>query len=233
MAEFPRTPHAELGWDSYSRFWEEHVKSDQVRVLGEEWFAPGEVAAIWTAFGAPHVGPGVDAVEIGCGGGKWSRMLAPRVRSYTAADVSAEMLARTRALLGDGSSNRYVKLDGIDWRPLLDGAFDLLWTFDVLVHFDMEDLWGALRETRRVLRPGGVAVVHVADLLSDEGFAQFAREAPANRGSDKLFCRLRYYSDDVMRRLVEGAGLAVAGSNLVAGRKTHAPRDLVYVLRPR
>jgi predicted SAM-dependent methyltransferase len=140
------------------------------------------------------------------------------------------MLARTRALLGDGPGRRYVLLEGHGWPVLEDEGFDLVWAFDVLVHLDLEDLWTCLQETRRVLRPGGTAVLHVADLTTDDGFAQFRREASHGRDGFRLFSRLRFLDDAMARRLLREAGLRVVDGNLRDGRRELLRRDLLYVV---
>jgi SAM-dependent methyltransferase len=52
-------------------------------------------------------------------------------------------------------------LSGRDLRPLPDGAFALAFSHLVFQHIESEaDIAGYLRETHRVLMPGGVAVLH-------------------------------------------------------------------------
>ncbi|MFN7975531.1 MAG: class I SAM-dependent methyltransferase [Acidobacteriota bacterium] len=220
------TSDAEEGWDAYSRGW----SGAPAEVLGDEWFTPEQCSAIWTAFGEPFARPGSDALEIGPGGGKWSRRIAARCGALAVADVSSEMLTRTAALLGDRV--RAVKLDGTGFGPLADASFDFVWAFDVYVHLDLEDAWRYLNETRRVLRPDGRAVVHMADFLSAEGFAQFQREAPQSLGRAKWFSRLRWMTDPIARRLADAAGFRVVAADGASGPKL-APRDLLYVLAPK
>ncbi len=97
-------------------------------------------------------------LEVGCGVG---RMIVHFARFYERADgvdVSPEMISQARAIRLPGN----VHLDtvsGSDLAQFQDGAFDLVFTFQVLQHIPHEDtIAGYLREMKRVLRPGGRVV---------------------------------------------------------------------------
>jgi SAM-dependent methyltransferase len=45
--------------------------------------------------------------------------------------------------------------------PFRDGAFDIVTSFDVLYHLNVDDDRAALREIHRVLRPGGIALIRL------------------------------------------------------------------------
>src|SRR6516165_1973267 len=69
------------------------------RILGEEWGGPAFADLVVEELAGPYLGRSVDVLELGCGGGKYSMRLAPRSRSLTCTDISAEMIAQTRATL--------------------------------------------------------------------------------------------------------------------------------------
>ena len=98
------------------------------------------------------------ALDLGCGGGHLSFLLARCVHSVVAADPSAEMLAvvaATAAAQGlDGLRTLQCRAEQL---PLADQSLDLVATRYSAHHW--EDVEAALREMRRVLRPGGVAMV--------------------------------------------------------------------------
>jgi SAM-dependent methyltransferase len=92
-------------------------------------------------------------LDVGCGTGANLEMLA----AYGAAegvDVSTDALAFCRAR---GLGN--VRQGAAEHLPYEDGAFDLVTALDVVEHLD-DDVAG-LREMRRVLRPGGRALLFV------------------------------------------------------------------------
>jgi SAM-dependent methyltransferase len=103
---------------------------------------------------------GKDYVELGCGGGQGSVGTAELgARTVVGVDLSGEQLAHARRLreLYDVDA-RFLQGD-ITTLPLADDAFDL--ASSEAVYQMVEDLDGALREVRRILRDGGVFVLSV------------------------------------------------------------------------
>jgi len=96
------------------------------------------------------------ALDYGCGHGMAAVVLARRGAAVTACDLSPGYLAeaRARARANDVTVN-CVAADG-ERLPFSDRAFDAVWGHAILHHLDVPT---AARELRRVLRPGGVAVV--------------------------------------------------------------------------
>jgi SAM-dependent methyltransferase len=103
---------------------------------------------------------GRDVVDIGCGGGVLARDLAARGARVTGIEVSEQQLAS--AIACDGSGVRYL-VGRAQQLPLDDGSVDVAVFMRSLHHVPPGDLTLALREARRVLRPGGA--VYVAEPL--------------------------------------------------------------------
>ena len=86
-------------WNGYSEQWSSHYGSRYAH-LGDEWCDDGtaERAHERRVMGLvePWLRPGVRALEIGPGGGKWTVRLAPRVHTLQVFDVAEAMLERTR-----------------------------------------------------------------------------------------------------------------------------------------
>ena len=89
--------------------------------------------------------PGTSAVDVGCAHGKHVRELTER---FGFAVVGVDPLAEPPFLRGRAEE-----------LPLGDASVDLVWCRDVLSH--VEDLPRAFAEFRRVLRPGGRAMVYL------------------------------------------------------------------------
>ena len=104
-----------------------------------------------------------EALDLGCGVGRVSRALASRFASVTGVDVSDEMVARATDLHpADRYPNlRFVTSNGVTI-PLPDRSVDFGFSYEVVQHMPSRQviLW-SLRELARVLRPGGLALVHV------------------------------------------------------------------------
>ena len=121
-----------------------------------------EGPAVRAAVGDPR---GRAALDLGCGTGRHALWLAAAGADVTAVDFSAGMLDEARRKPGAGAV-RFVAHDLHDPLPFAAGAFDLVVSGLVLEH--LRDLGPFFRDARRVLRPGGRAVVsamHPAQFL--------------------------------------------------------------------
>jgi SAM-dependent methyltransferase len=100
-------------------------------------------------------------VEIGCGLGRTSRAFAASFEQVDGVDVSETMISRAREL--DPPPNlRLIVGSGRDLAELDDGAYDVVFSHLVFQHLPDEELVaGYLREVRRVLAAGGVALIQL------------------------------------------------------------------------
>jgi ubiquinone/menaquinone biosynthesis C-methylase UbiE len=95
-------------------------------------------------------------LEIGCGVGRMSRHLATRFASVTGVDVSPTMVREARRLNSDIPNLGFSECSGVDLRGIPDAAFDYAMSYIVFQHVPEEEVvLGYLRETLRVLKPGG------------------------------------------------------------------------------
>ncbi len=99
---------------------------------------------------------GLAVLDLGCGTGRHSLRLAAAGAAVTAVDFSEGMLAEARRKPG-AEKVRFLAHDLHDPLPLPAGTFDLVVSGLVLEH--LRDLDGFFREARRMLVPGGRAVV--------------------------------------------------------------------------
>jgi SAM-dependent methyltransferase len=96
---------------------------------------------------------GCSVLDVGCGEGRFCRMLAKRGANVTGVDPTAALLEAARA--ADPGGN-YV--EGIAERlPFDDGSFDLVVSYVSLI--DFADLDRAIAEVARVARPSGSIVI--------------------------------------------------------------------------
>ena len=161
-------------WSRYARDWDDRPDLNLgAATLGDEWGGAHFAERIVTEVAAPYLGPEVDVLELGCGGGKFSAHLRPRSRHLTCADISADMLARTRAHVGEGSDVAYLQLDGRDFAGVPDASVDLIYSYDVLLHLQPQNVFAYLLDARRILRPGGIFMLHAIDLASPGGSYHF------------------------------------------------------------
>lgn len=110
----------------------------------------------------PHLRPGLRLLDVGCGPGTISVGLARAVAPGEAlgVDVAATIVEEARTLEGVPANLRFEVADG--YALGFEGAsFDVVHAHQVLQHLARPV--EALREWRRVLRPGGIVGVRDAD----------------------------------------------------------------------
>ena len=99
---------------------------------------------------------GLAVLDLGCGTGRHTVWLVASGAEVTAVDFSEGMLAEARRKPG-AKAIRFVVHDLHEGLPFAAGTFDRVVSGLVVEH--LRDLDGFFREMRRVLRPGGHAVV--------------------------------------------------------------------------
>jgi SAM-dependent methyltransferase len=158
------------------RFWDARAEEDPFFYVDnrleygspdlDEFWAGGErdLAVLLDVVGVSALPAGADVVEIGCGVGRLTRVIAREAGSVRALDVSPRMIERARSLnaslpgvswlVGDGES-----LAGVD-----SSSADVVVSHVVFQHIaDPAVTLGYVREIGRVLRPGGWAVFQVSN----------------------------------------------------------------------
>lgn len=96
-------------------------------------------------------------LDLGCGGGHVSYRLAPHVGQVVALDLSEDMLRTVAAEARKrGLSNIVTERGSARRLPFADGAFDVVASRYSAHHWG--DLPACLRQARRVLKSGGLAV---------------------------------------------------------------------------
>lgn len=137
------------------------------RSKSQAFFA--EASADWDALRATMFGPRSDLAamlalldptavvgDLGCGTGSLAAAVAPHVARVHAIDASSAMLSAAAARL-HGHTNVVVQEGTIESLPLANATLDVAILMLVLHH--VGDPARALREVRRVLRPGGRVLI--------------------------------------------------------------------------
>jgi SAM-dependent methyltransferase len=96
-----------------------------------------------------------DILDAGCGSGGMTRYLGNFGR-VTGIDFASEALTLSK----QRGLPRLARAS-VGAIPFLDGSFDVVTSFDVLYHLNVNDDRAALSEIHRVLRPGGIALIRL------------------------------------------------------------------------
>src|SRR5215213_8668759 len=152
---------------------------------GDRWGDPETfepLLEVRRRFVEPYLRPGLDVLEIGSGGGRWTQYLLPAARRLVVVELNPESLDHLRRRFPAHADRiEFHRTSGYEMAAVPDGSIDLVFTFDVLVHVEPEGIAGYLGEIERVLRPGGRAVVHYGDkrkpiAAENPGFSDMDRE---------------------------------------------------------
>ncbi|MDQ3125811.1 MAG: class I SAM-dependent methyltransferase [Pseudomonadota bacterium] len=133
------------GWDQSAKAW--------IDVIGDEgdWGRRHVLDAPMLA--RLDVGSVKTAVDIGCGEGRFCRMMRDRGISAIGVDPTAALIQRARALDPAGD----YRVTGAEALDLPDASVDLAAFYLSLI--DIPNLAAAMAEARRVVRPGGRVLV--------------------------------------------------------------------------
>ena len=149
-------------------------------------------------------------LDLATGGGHTALALAPLARHVTAYDVTEPMLRAARGFLRErGARSASFVTGDVQALPFRDGAFDVVTCRIAAHHF--ADVAAAVREVRRVLRPGGSFLVQ--DILGhDDGeAAAFITEVERRRDPSHV----RAYRAVEWKAFLRAAGLSTMDSAVV------------------
>lgn len=129
-----------------------------------------------------------DALDLGCGMGRFAEALAPHVRTVLGLDLSSGMVEEARRRSRHGNV-RYALGTGRDLAGVADGSVDLVLAADVFPYLVEAGLAGHhMAEMARVLRAGGTAAIlnytyrgDEADLAADAARCGFVLERAGER----------------------------------------------------
>ncbi|GAA2899226.1 class I SAM-dependent methyltransferase [Microbacterium esteraromaticum] len=114
------------------------------------------------AYLAPHLSAGAHLLDIGAGPGTITVDFASRVGRVTATEISDGALGLSRALASErGIANIDFSVEDVHALGFADDTFDIVHAHQVLQH--VGDPVQALREMRRVAKPGGIVAARDAD----------------------------------------------------------------------
>jgi SAM-dependent methyltransferase len=158
----------DLAWNS--AFWDGQY---DWKTGGEEW------SEIWGGsepqwFGSLYprlhrLLPAKSILEIAPGFGRWTKFLIPNSSRYIGVDLSQTCVDACRRTFFNVGHATFVKNDGTSLPGIKNSSCDLVFSFDSLVHADLEILQAYIPEIIRVLAPSGVAFIHHSNLLAFNG----------------------------------------------------------------
>ncbi len=170
-----------------------------------------------TAYPIPEIrlppGEGRTFLEVGCNWGRWCVSAARRGYRVVGIDPSLDAVRAARRVADElGVEAEYVVGDARHL-PFADESFDVVFSYSVFQHFTRRAAVTAFAELGRVLRPGGLSLVQMANVWGPRSLANQLRERRF-REPRTLF-DVRYWSTgelrDELSRAVGSTELSVDG----------------------
>lgn len=159
-------------------------------------------------------------LDAGSGPGRDAHLLAARGLRVVGIDLSRNLLK----VAAEGKSTaRFLPMD-IRQLQFRDRSFDGIWCSVVLTHLNQRDVLKALKEFRRVLRPGGVLLTIVKKGIG-------ARTGPLDRAfSSPVFMQL--YTEKEYVALISSVGFRIEYSYCFNEKRRFGPnhRDIDFIV---
>ena len=182
---------------------------------------PGNLAKVRRRYLEPYVSSETVALEIGAGGGRWTRYLLS-AREVVVVELNSEFFPYLESRFPEARGKlRFYETSGYELSGVDDKSVDFVFSFGTFVHIAPDGIDAYLAEIRRVLRPGGVVSIHYADrskkfFAGPRGFGGFSdmnadkmEDLAARRGFELLEhdrAILNHSNVVVLRRPEDGDG---------------------------
>jgi SAM-dependent methyltransferase len=151
---------------------------------------------------------GSSVLDIGCGIGRLAKYLLDEgISNYLGLDIIPEILQQAVEAAKGHPTFRFGIVEEAKI-PTEDSTFDIVCGFSLITHLLDEEIFEYFLETRRVLRPGGVAVFSFLDLDVPHFREMFFMHAKGHRrGHGDL---LRFSTRPALKHFADGAGFTSA-----------------------
>jgi SAM-dependent methyltransferase len=106
------------------------------------------------------------ALDVGCGSGRWTRFLAPKVGFVEAVDPSEAVFVANKNL--SNLENTRVTQADVSNLPFAKESFDFVFSLGVLHH--VPDPFDAIKKCVEMIKPGGRFLVYLYYALENRGF---------------------------------------------------------------
>lgn len=191
-------------WDSYVSSWENSENKSKYEFLGNEWKHEEKFLEMLEKYSSAHM----DALEIGCGGGRITSFAAPLFRNVFATDISNNMLQKCSNSV-TASNVSYTKTDGFTLDGFSSSSVDLVFSHDVFVHISALQVYPYLIEIRRVLGDGGIAIISFFNYEKHLALFKEYSLAYHNAKSIPPHMRVHFVTEQIIRLMLDDLGLSV------------------------
>lgn len=170
-------------WTKFSGF-----DANELRIAGDQYF---------DIVRDEMLGADKNALDIGCGTGRWSRYLSPRIGTIEAIDPSEAVFAASK-FTADCKNIRITQA-GYGGIPFAENSFDFVFSLGVVHH--LPDTEGAIREAAAMVKSGGHLLLYIYYSLDNRGFLYrllFGMSALVRRIISSFPRGLKFFCCDLM-----------------------------------
>ena len=156
----------------WNKIWAQNFKTfsrgklaNQAEHYGDQWGLPENkphLKRLVDEYIEPYLNSEHVALEIGSGGGRWTKYLVPFKKVYCI-DLNPEMLTYMADRFQGADNLEYVLTSGVDMPGIPENSVDFAFTYGVFVHLDLNIIEGYLKSLTSVLKNGALFVVQFSD----------------------------------------------------------------------
>ncbi|WP_269929732.1 class I SAM-dependent methyltransferase [Aminobacter sp. HY435] len=139
-----------------------------------------------------------DVVELACGHGRHAEKMAPFARQLSLMDLHDNNIDICRKRLAGHPNVNFYANNGYDFQPIADNSLTAIFCYDAMVHFSPDIVASYLADATRVLRQGGMALLHHSNYPAP----------PENHYGQNPHAR-NHMTLELFQQLTKDAGLAI------------------------
>ncbi|MEO8335551.1 MAG: class I SAM-dependent methyltransferase [bacterium] len=149
---------------------------------GDEWSEPwGGVDSHWYGSILPRIHaflPTGRVLEVAPGFGRWTQYLKDMCDHLTVVDLNANCIEACQERFADSPNIAYHVNDGSSLEMIADDSVDFFYTYDSLVHAEMEVIERYLEQLARKLTADGVGFLHHSNIGHHSEYHRYQRRLP-------------------------------------------------------
>lgn len=235
------------GWDDYAKNWESDkfkvVDGFEVKNIGDEWtgedgkfainyglsddtiknFDEYITSKLLNVYLPPRSNEGM---EIGPGGGRFTKLLVPGTKLLHLVDSSQAMLKNLKQRFVNNNNIKYYHTEGMTLPSLQKDSLDYVIALDVFVHFEPRLVYWYLQQIEKLLKPGGTCIIHYANATTSIGWQQFENDLALNVKGRSHFASFGTMCPQLMEKFLQSLGFEVISTDTGI-----IPRDAIAVFR--
>ncbi|MCW2275601.1 methyltransferase domain-containing protein [Rhodoblastus acidophilus] len=126
-------------------------------------------------------------LELACGHGRHAAQIVDRAVAITVSDINESNIAFCRQRFASRGNVSYHVGNGHDFAGVADASMTAVFSYDAMVHFEFEDVLSYIVDLKRILRPGGQALLHYSNYTGNPGGHYRDNPHSRNFGSETVF----------------------------------------------